>query len=216
MCDNIVGTHIGIFEVLYECDYKANDGHKLYHVKCSECGWESDMMKAQIKVPKKCTHKNLNGGYRKYRTFTWSNKRIAGIFRDMKSRCYNENDKSYRWYGAKGIIVCDEWINNPILFEEWALNNGYEDNLTIDRIDSNKNYSPENCRWISQSDNCKYKSTSSLINVDGEEHTGREWAKVLGIGTNRINTYKRTYGEEQTIEFIRQIMNSTNKVCGNF
>lgn len=95
-------------------------------------------------------------------------------------------------------------MDNPELFEKWAIENGYEDNLTIDRIDENKDYSPDNCRWKTNKDNSKYKSTTSIIDVNGEVHTGKDWAKILGLGVNIINTYIRKYGLSNTIEFIKR------------
>lgn len=208
--ENIVGARIGIFDVLYECNFKTNYGHKMYHVKCSECGWESNMRKYDIKITKKCTHIKINGSYRDFNKYKWANKRINKIFNGMIQRCYNENDKAYRWYGAKGIKICDEWIENPNLFEEWALNNGYTDKLTIDRIEENENYAPDNCRWIPNKDNAKYKSTTSLIEVDGEIHTGKDWSRKLGFGINVINKYIRRYGLDNTIEFIRRYKANPN------
>ena len=90
------------------------------------------------------------------------------------------------------------------MFEEWALNNGYRDDLTIDRIDETGNYCPENCRWVLANNNSRYKSTTNLIDVDGEMHTGREWAVILQLGAQVINTYVRKYGMDNTVEFIRR------------
>lgn len=193
--DNIVGTVLGIYEVLNECDYRSKDGHQLYHVKCTQCSKEFDMTKVNIKNSKKCIH---------LKSFTWKCARLRSIFNGMKYRCYHEDNKDYRWYGARGIKICDEWLNNPKSFEDWALANGYADGLTINRINENKDYCPENCEWITGSDNSKYKSTTSLIDVDGEVHTGKEWATILGFGPNRINTYMREYGMDNTVEFIRR------------
>lgn len=202
--ENIVGTRIGIYDVLYECDYKANDGHRLYHIRCIECGWETDIKKDSIRrLSNICTHVGFDGRYIDYH-IKWSNKRLKNIFNGMKKRCYDELLDDYRWYGAKGIKVCDEWLNNPKLFEEWALHNGYADDLTIDRIDSGKHYCPENCRWIPAIQNVKYKSTTSVIDVDGEQYTGRDWASKLGLSVNVINNYMRKYGEDNVKEFIRR------------
>ena len=134
----------------------------------------------------------------------------------MKNRCYNKKVKSYKYYGKRGIKVCDEWKNNFLNFYNWAIKNGYKDNLTIDRIDENKDYCPENCRWVTNINNAKYKTTTSLIEVDGETHTGKDWAKILGFGPNLINNYIRKYGLENTIEFIKRYrVNPILKPKGN-
>lgn len=126
----------------------------------------------------------------------------------MKDRCYNKNSKSYHWYGEKGIKIFDEWMNNPKKFEEWSISNGYIDGMTIDRIDSDKDYCPENCRWVSAEYNSRYKSTTRVLTINGESHTGREWADMLGLGICVVNTYIRLYGIDDTIEFIKRFLDN--------
>lgn len=211
---NIVGTKIDLYDVLYECDFKSNDGHRMFHVRCSECGWESDVQMHQVKfLGKVCRHTNLVGQYSTDNAkLSWENKRLHKIYQGLLTRCYNENEKSYRWYGAKGIKVCNEWLDSPLKFEEWSLKNGYQDGLTIDRKDESKDYSPDNCRWITLSDNAKYKSTTRIVEVDGIERTGREWPNFLNLGTNTINKMLREYPEEQVKEFIRRRLKDKTKI----
>lgn len=206
-----IGETHGIYTIIDVLDEKDEKGYYIYLIKCNECGYEKHSHYGHFNAQpvKVCTHLKL--GTNKFVPRTkWKNKRIRNIYREMKRRCYDENDKSYKWYGAKGIKVYDEWLNNPKSFEEWSLQNGYTDELTIDRIDEDKDYSPDNCRWIPDVDNSKYKSTTSMIEVDGELHTGRDWSKILGFGINRINTYIRQYGLDNTIEFIRRYMENPN------
>lgn len=187
---------IGIWENVTKTEKRAKDKHVLYYARCRFCGKETISTLSNLKKAKICKH--IKTGIK--------NKRISSIFLDMKRRCYNNSEKSFRFYGAKGIKVCDEWLENPKLFEQWSFENGYECNLSIDRIDSNKNCCPDNCRWITKEDNARYKSTTKIIDVDGDIKTGREWAKQLGLNTNIINKYRRKYGYENTVEFIRRAL----------
>lgn len=92
--------------------------------------------------------------------------RLRKIFDGMKARCYNPNSSGYKYYGGKGIKICREWDRFEV-FSEWAINNGYTNNLTIDRIDSSKNYSPDNCQWLTRGDNC-FKRSSTVKKEDLE------------------------------------------------
>lgn len=99
----------------------------------------------------------------------------------MKCRCYTQSASNYNRYGGKGIVVCDEWKNNFLAFYNWAINNGYSDNLTIDRINYTGNYEPSNCRWITAKEQAANKSNVQLISFNGETHTIPEWSKITGI-----------------------------------
>ena len=201
MNDSNVGKIIGIYEICSVCDNRAKDGHLQYHVRCTTCGFETDMKLSNVKDPQTCRHIKLDGSFIS-NSYSWENQRIGAIFRKMMSRCYSNKDKDYGFYGAKGIKICKEWLNNPKKFEEWSLHNGYSDELTIDRIDSNKNYAPENCQWISLAENVRKAGEVNWITINNITLTGRQWAEKFGLGVNTINTAIRKYGVDKTKELI--------------
>ena len=109
-----------------------------------------------------------------------SRTRLYHIWNSMKQRCSNPNAISYKYYGAKGVAVCGEWQEfQP--FCEWAMSNGYADNLTIDRIDSCGNYCPTNCRWATNKEQQNNTSYNRLMTYCGETHNVTQWAKITGI-----------------------------------
>lgn len=114
--------------------------------------------------------------------------RLYKIWVDMKRRCNNPNRKGSKNYCDKGILVCEEW-NEFINFKQWAISNGYDDTLTIERKDNNKNYCPENCCWISKSEQSKNRSTNHYITFNGETKTLSDWALTIGI--NRLTLQSR-------------------------
>lgn len=107
-------------------------------------------------------------------------KRLYRIWKNMIQRCSNPNKPDYKYYGAQGIRVCDEW-KKYATFKEWAVNNGYDDSLTIDRIKSNKDYCPENCRWITIKEQQNNKRNNHKLEFNGEIHTINEWSEILNI-----------------------------------
>lgn len=106
----------------------------------------------------------------------------------MKSRCTNTTIKAYKDYGGRGIKVCDEWLNSFEAFYDWAMKNGYADHLSIDRIDVNGNYCPENCRWATRKTQQMNKTNNLLIDFNGEKHTLAEWSEITGINRATIKS----------------------------
>lgn len=113
--------------------------------------------------------------------------RIHNLWRGMKMRCYNPNVKSYPHYGGRGIRMSEEWRTSFLAFYKWAMANGYSDKLTIDRIDVDKNYCEENCRWLSMKGQENNRSNNRLITFRGETHTESEWADKTGISLSALN-----------------------------
>ena len=122
--------------------------------------------------------------------------RLFKIWADMKTRCYNQNCKEYFRYGGRGITICDDWLDGFEPFHDWAMSNGYRDDLTIDRIDVNGNYEPSNCRWATRSlqvrNTRKQKNnTTGIRGVTRETRTGHFVAQICVNGRSvRIGTFR--------------------------
>lgn len=115
------------------------------------------------------------------------NQHLFYAWEGMKRRCYSPQRKDYKYYGARGIKVCDEWINSFDSFAEWAYSHGYEDTLTIERIDNDKGYCPDNCKWITKSEQQQNRSDKILIEHDGEERNLKQWCGILGLNYTYIH-----------------------------
>ncbi len=131
--------------------------------------------------------------------------RLQSIFQGMKTRCYNPKNKNYKSYGGRGIRICDEWNDREripqednatkgyLAFKKWALENGYADNLTIDRINVNGNYEPSNCRWITHKEQCNNTTRNRIITYKGKTQNLKQWCDELNLSYNviaqRISTY---------------------------
>lgn len=110
-----------------------------------------------------------------------SKTRIYSCWTDMKKRCYNPRNKRYANYGARGISVCEEWRTNFQAFYDWAINNGYRDTLTLDRLDVNDNYKPSNCRWATRVEQMRNTTRNHYVTAFGETKTIAEWSEVFGV-----------------------------------
>lgn len=156
------------------------DSHRQMLWKCvCDCGNETIVRGHALREREICSC----GCFRKERSRTHglTGTRLYRIWRNMKSRCLNKNNPSYKDYGGRGIGICDEWRETFIKFYKWAMVNGYEDSLSIDRINNNKGYSPDNCRWTEQSRQNDNKRNTRRLTYNGEIKTITEWAEELKI-----------------------------------
>jgi hypothetical protein len=121
-----------------------------------------------------------------YKTLRYDNIRMYNIWRNVKNRCLNSNDFQYLNYGGRGIKVCDEWIKHFSNFYNWAINNGYKEYLTIDRIDVNGNYEPDNCRWATSKQQARNRRSNHSISYKNETKTLIEWSEILNISKSTL------------------------------
>ena len=191
-------TVIEIFEENNRTRYKCQcdcgairvvpSAHKLYRGYIKSCG---------CLVGDKCAERNRNG--RKYK---YDDLRLVDIWRHMHRRCEIPTEISYKHYGGKGIAVCDEWSEFDA-FATWSYQNGYAEDLTIDRIDSNKDYCPENCRWADRTTQNRNSSHCHYLTYNGITLPMTEWSERVGLPysmiKSRLNKLHWTVEEALTV-----------------
>ena len=129
--------------------------------------------------------------HEKHDTHHKSNTKIYGIWNAMRNRCYYKKGKAYKNYGGRGITVCDEWRYSFDAFYKWAMENGYKDGLSIERIDNNRGYTPKNCKWISKGEQAQNRRRNYSVTINGITKNLTEWCKEYNIdyGLNHNQCY---------------------------
>ena len=151
--------------------------------KC-DCGNEIIAYKTNLMKP---NHTTSCGCYKREigekikTTHNFSKTRIYKIWVGIKNRCYDSNSNVYYLYGKRGITVCKEWLNDFMAFYDWSMQNGYNEKLTIDRIDSNGNYEPKNCRWATAKEQSNNTSKNRVYFIDGVRYTTKQIAEKHNI-----------------------------------
>jgi hypothetical protein len=190
---SITGKTFGELNVISE---EIKNGEHLCTCKCS-CGIIKDIEMAGLVSGRvvSCGHIQKRNFLKIVTRHGLSGTRIENIYRCIISRCFNPANPSYKYYGGRGIYVCEEWSGGSgfINFYSWAQINGYDRFLSIDRIDNNKGYSPENCRWITHKGQMNNMSRNHYISHNGLILTISEWADHLGVKYKRIEYLLRYY-----------------------
>ena len=178
-----VAHNIEFYLCVCDCgNTKIVNKQSLIYGKCKSCGC--------------LEHENQKSKQTKHRTHSYTGTRLYKCWTNMKSRCYRKNDIDYTHYNKLGITVCKEWKNNAQAFIDWALHNGYKDDLTLDRINTYKGYSPSNCRWVTLAEQNRNQTQTVKINYKGKIYCLAELSRLLNIPrtslrrkieTNKIN-----------------------------
>jgi hypothetical protein len=198
---NLIGKRFGKLTVINRAIKQYNnDGHVCWVCKC-DCGNIVTVSGSSLRRKFTSSCGCLAKEKRKEATTKHglAKSRLDNIYCKIKSRCLNPKEPSYKWYGARGITICDEWLQDKNKFFQWAINNGYKNNLTIDRIDNNGNYEPNNCKWSSPKEQARNRRTNNVIEFQGEKHTITEWCEILGYKSSVIIArFKRGWSVEKT------------------
>lgn len=183
--DDMTGQKYGSLVVI---ERAKNHGHCTYWVCRCDCGRLRECQASCLKAGtvNSCGCKTSEHCWTAKTVHNLTNTRIHHIWSNMKQRCYNKKSRAYRLYGERGVVVCDEWRNNFMRFYRWAKANNYKENLTLDRIDVNGNYCPENCRWVDNITQQNNKRNSHYLTYNGRTYTVSEWGRITGIKPGTI------------------------------
>lgn len=189
-----IGQRSGRLLVISE--RKAPKGSSSYHkrvvCKC-DCGNIVEVRGTQIanKTIQSCGCIAIEKHTKRLTKHKMYGTRIYRIWSGMKARCFRKALPEYSRYGGRGITVCKEWKNDFETFHQWAMANGYREDLTIDRINNNGNYEPNNCRWITSKEQSRNTSKNKLLNYKGETHCASYWAEKLDLNYHTLLTHLR-------------------------
>lgn len=178
------GTKFGRLIVLEEVNDKKLG--KAYKCQC-DCGNVTCVRGTMLQNgnTKSCGCLHNEGNNKKHKL---SYTKLYRVYYGMKNRCYNEKFTYYQDYGGRGIKICDAWLNNNQTFFNWAINNGYKEGLTIDRIDVDGDYEPDNCRWITSLEQVRNRRSTVYIEYDGVTKTLAQWSDELNISYHTLYT----------------------------
>lgn len=207
---DITGERYNKLKVISFYDFKNARARWLCQCDCGKqkIVYSSDLRSHNVKSCGCLLHKKIS----KIKSDN-STKRLHYIYYNIKQRCYNEKNPAYKYYGGKGITMCNEWLNDINTFCKWAIEKGYSDNLTIERIDVNGNYEPDNCKWITKTQQGYNKNNSVLYTINNQTKCLSEWCKIYDIDYHVV--YKRLKrGNPIELALTKQIEKKyQNKLC---
>lgn len=186
---------------------KAEDKNKqiMWRCKC-DCGNEKCVSSGNLRsgCTKSCGCLHDEVAKISKKTHGMSKTRIYRIYKEMYARCYSPKRPEYPDYGGRGIAICDEWLdeeNGFMNFYNWAMANGYADNLTIDRINKDGNYEPSNCRWATAKEQARNTRNTVFLTYKGETKSVPEWSEIIGISKDTLTYRKRSgWSDKDCIE----------------
>lgn len=184
---DLTGRRFGRLTVIEKSCLDIGDNGQRYYICRCDCGNMTINYSSDLTCNKTLSCGCYSREIAKQRQLKHGQKgtRLYTIWENMKKRCYNAKIANYKNYGGRGIKVCEEWHEFG-QFYEWAMANGYNDKLTLDRIDNNGNYEPSNCRWVDKKTQANNTRSNHYLTYNGRTMTMKQWAEELGISYNLI------------------------------
>lgn len=197
------GDQYGRLTILFEVDKRNN--RRQFRCRCT-CGNEGIFRFTSLRFGhvKSCGCLKDEKSKTTHITHGKWHSRPYKIWHSMKQRCLNPNNAAYKYYGARRISICSEWITFEG-FYSWVLTSGYADHLTIDRIDVNGNYEPQNCRWATRGDQNRNTRRSKILVLSGTSMCQKDWAKKLGISNTTLQKRLKKWGLEKALTTPKQL-----------
>ena len=187
---NLTGQKYGRLTVVKQSEYKNKKVYWLCKCDCGNfCKVPTGNLRSGNTTSCGCIHRDMMR--KRLKTHGHTNTRLYVIWSGVKDRCYNVHCKIYKYYGQRGIKLCDDWKDKFQSFYDWAISNGYDDTLTIDRIDANGNYEPNNCRFVTQKEQARNRRSNRNYTINGVTKCLKEWCEVLGL--NYRTVYSRLH-----------------------
>ncbi len=180
----MIGKKFGKLLVLELSEYRGKNNRDKYYICQCDCGEVMRALGTALRRKERPTLNCKKCGNKKKEKHGMVGSRLYKIWDGMKQRCLNENDVSYHYYGGRGVKICDEWLDEKVgmlNFKDWSLTNGYNESLTIDRINNNGDYEPSNCRWVDMKVQANNKSINKLITYKGVTKTLSQWAEEYNV-----------------------------------
>ena len=200
----IGGVRFGRLVAIYPTSRRSGNS-VVWHCKC-DCGNECDVSYDQLHkgetVSCGCYHRDM---VTKWHTET--ERLLADRWHRVQQRCYNPTDKNYALWGARGIKMCDEWLHDKSKFIKWAIDNGFKPGLKLDRIDNSKGYSPDNCRWATDSQQANNRTNNRMLKAGPITMSCGQWDHYLGMNPGNIWCRYSRDGKEATEKWIEDKLN---------
>lgn len=200
--EDITGNRYGRLTVIeFAGFHEQPSGRRRSQWRCRcDCGNEVIVQTFNLKSgnSKSCGCYNAESIKDRSTTHGCRHTRLYAIWTNMKTRCYNKGETSdYMNYGGRGIKMCEEWRDSFEPFRDWALKNGYDDSLSIDRVDVDGAYEPSNCRWVDAKLQANNRRNTISVSSNGETRTLSEWSRITGIKYHTIYARMKRLGMSQ-------------------